>query len=375
MRRQLRFLLAAGLLTILAAPLAAIEYHQPGEAFPNPMNSGSGAADPLSVVQADDAGIPANGAYGAYGGECTTCDCDPCCCDGWIDGYYRHKSWNIRAEALWMERGQPEGNLFLTDRDGQFLGAGQFDFDVESGFDLSIMEFNADGHAWEIRYFWLNDWSQTIPVRMVDPVIETVPATPEITGVFDIDNTYISKLRSGEWNYLRATNYGTFIVGFRYFEVNELLSIFMTEVDASPLITQTNFATENDLFGLQVGYGAMIFQHGHWSVDGIVKGGVFYNDADVNVSFRSNANVSNDGGNEDDDVAFGTEARLTVTYQLPSGWSIRGGYQGVYLNDVALAGEQVPTTGPVIFTSPIFVQQNLGNVIYHGGFLGVEYNF
>ena len=367
MRRQLRNLLSACLLTFSAAPLAAIEYHTQAETLAGPAEGST--TDPLSVMQADE-GIPADG---MVFDDCSSC-CDTCC-DGWFDGYYVHKSWNVRAEALWMERGEPEGNLLITDRDGQFFGAGQFDFDVESGFDISILEFNSAGHGWEIRYFWLNDWSQTESRRMVDPVIATDPPTPALTGTFDVDLTYISKLRSGEWNYLRATNYGTIIAGFRYFEVNELLSILTTEADINPLITESNFATENDLFGFQLGYGAMIWQHGHWSIDGVCKAGVFYNDADVNVSFRSNANVSNDGGNEDDDIAFASEARLAVTYQLPSGWSIRGGYQGVYINDVALAGEQLPTTGPLIFASPIFVQQNLGSVSYHGGFLGMEYNF
>jgi hypothetical protein len=369
MRRHLRFVLSAWLLAVGAAPLAAIEYHSQGESLSEPMSGG--AADPLSVVQSDEGGIPAE-TFSDYGG-CTSC-CDACC-DGWFDGFYAPKNWVIRAEALWMERGEPEGNLLVTDSAGLFFGAGQFDFDVESGFDLSILEFNPSGHGWEIRFFWLNDWSQTSNFRMDDPVIATNPPTPALTGLFDIDATYISKLRSGEWNYLRSTNYGTLIAGFRYFEVNELLSIFTTEVDASPLLTDTTFATENDLFGFQLGYGATVWQRGHWCVEAVGKAGVFYNDADVNVAFRSNAGVNNDGGDETDDIAFGSELRIAVKYQLPSGWTIRGGYQTVYLNDVALASEQVATSGPVIFASPIFVPQNLGNVTYHGGFLGIEYSF
>lgn len=369
MRRPLRFLLSACLLAFGAGPLAAIEYHTQAETLADPPAEGS-AADPLSVVQTDDAGVPAGSIVEGFGNCCDAC-CDACC-DGWLVG---PKSWNLRAEALWMHRRKPDGTPLLADN-AQMLDAGQLSFDTESGFDLSATEFNADGHGWEIRYFWLNDWTATNTLRFLNPNILTgLQITPAIPGVNDVDTTYTSKLRSGEWNYLRATKYGTIIAGFRYLEVNELLVLFSTQAVNNPILTQTTFATENDLFGFQLGYGATIYQAGPWSLEAVTKAGVFYNDAETDVDFRSNFFVGTFGADETDNAAFASEARISLSYYLADGWSIRGGLQGLYVSDIALASEQVATSGPVRPNSPIIVLQNMGTTMYWGGFLGMEYSF
>jgi hypothetical protein len=81
------------------------------------------------------------------------------------------------------------------------------------------------------------------------------------------------------------------------------------------------------------------------------------------------------GADESDNAAVASEVRVSLSYYLADGWSIRGGVQGMHMSDIALASEQVATTGPVLPNSPIIVLQNTGSVVYWGGFLGMEYSF
>ena len=77
----------------------------------------------------------------------------------------------------------------------------------------------------------------------------------------------------------------------------------------------------------------------------------------------------------DNDSNAEKRIRAHIILLLADGWSIRGGIQGLYINDLALASEQIATTGPVRPNSPIVVLQNMGSTVYWGGFLGMEYNF
>jgi len=63
-----------------------------------------------------------------------------------------------------------------------------------------------------------------------------------------------------------------------------------------------------------------------------------------------------------------------ATYDITSNLSIRGGYQLLLIDGVALAGDQVPSTAGLFGNNNTAVNADTGNsVLYHGLHFGVEY--
>ena len=73
-------------------------------------------------------------------------------------------------------------------------------------------------------------------------------------------------------------------------------------------------------------------------------------------------------------LAFCGEIGITLTYDLTERLSIRGGYQLLWLDGVALASQQplFSLTGPL--DDHITTATN-GDLFYNGAFAGLEYRF
>ena len=73
----------------------------------------------------------------------------------------------------------------------------------------------------------------------------------------------------------------------------------------------------------------------------------------------------------DTDVAFAAEASVIGLFKVTPRFNIRGGYQVLYLDGVALAAENFNTASP--FSNRQSFVDNNGNVFYHGATLGFEW--
>jgi hypothetical protein len=82
---------------------------------------------------------------------------------------------------------------------------------------------------------------------------------------------------------------------------------------------------------------------------------------------------------EKDQPAFVADGSVDVVWDVCPSWSIRAGYEMLFLNSVLLAGENF-NTGTVYNNQPdvllperVPFVNNQGNAFYHGGHLGLEY--
>jgi hypothetical protein len=68
--------------------------------------------------------------------------------------------------------------------------------------------------------------------------------------------------------------------------------------------------------------------------------------------------------------------RLLLTYRLNYNWTVRGGYQFLFVDGVALGPENFNPEAPAILdpasTRSPFLNDN-GNVFYHGWTIGAEF--
>jgi hypothetical protein len=373
MRRHLRALLTACVLAYGAAPLAAIEYHTQEDTLPDP--PGGSTADPLAEIQASDAGILADGSSpGMFEGFCDTC-CD--CCDGWgFDGIYRPRAWIARVDVMALQRSEPQDDTVFTDSTGLVFSADLLGPQTEVGGDVSIMEIHPDGDGAEFRFFILDNVRAERDVLATDPLIFTTPPTGPIAGANAVNVYTDSRLRSMEAHFMEASYYGTWMIGARYLDLDESLVINTRTLAPGPVtLTRSSFLTENELVGLQIGYGAMLYDHNCWRLQFVGKGGVYYAEQDSSVIFNSNVGLNGLGTEDNESVATVGELRLTLSYQFSPAWAFRCGYEFLFIDGVALATEQEESTANMV-SGPLFdTDINLGTVWYQGGLLGLEYNF
>jgi hypothetical protein len=107
-------------------------------------------------------------------------------------------------------------------------------------------------------------------------------------------------------------------------------------------------------------------------VDGLVKMGAFNNAAGNNVFITQSAGPSYHSFASENHTTFAGELAFTEVYQLNCHWSLRGGYQLLWLQGVALASDQVAVSDPVRGTATVNTN---GAPFYHGAVFGLEFNY
>jgi hypothetical protein len=110
---------------------------------------------------------------------------------------------------------------------------------------------------------------------------------------------------------------------------------------------------------------------------GEAKAGVFGNrvavENTISVNTGANPTVEDLVTN---DVSLIAQADVMFTYRLNYQWTLRGGYQFLFVEGVALAPENFNGDAPAVLdptsTRVASINDN-GNVFYHGWFVGTEF--
>jgi len=142
-------------------------------------------------------------------------------------------------------------------------------------------------------------------------------------------------------------------------------------------------STQNNLYGAQIGVDAKLLELGRFSIDGVIKAGVFDNDAKQStlVSMAKTLFPTQAAANH---AAFVSEAALQAKYQLAKGLALKVGYEALWLDGVALAPGQIRETyttspSPASPSTPVSARAlgiNCGsNVLFQGATVGLEYSF
>lgn len=354
------------LLATILFPLSAVIVQAQEVPVDGPIGYGNGG--PAGDYGAGYCNGGACGNYGCDNGTCggnCCCNCCPCDCCA--------PTWVVRGGAIFLHRNSPStANIgFVIPQDAAALNLG-----YSTGYEVSaIRNFNCCFSV-EARYFQVDNWNagfanaNPLVPNPIDPVLLPPLAVAE-------GGNLSSLLRSAEINFRRQMNcWLTGLVGFRYLNLSERFDFgnrtVSTDQAAFPLDTSTliNANTHNDLYGGQLGADGCIWCRNGMKLDGFGKAGIYGNAASANATAAIidntglNPPIVNAGNVQNNQVAFVGELGLIGSYCLTDHITLRGGYQMMWVNGVALVTEQV---GGAFVTT--------GHVFYHGALAGAEFKW
>lgn len=276
-------------------------------------------------------------------------------------------TWSISAGAIWLHRSRPETASIVTPPTGTpgiIVNGTDFGFDWGGGVDLGLMHRAKNGYIWEGRYFNSNDADATHNIPSITSFrIAGIGVT--ILGGGSLNSTYSTKLDSSELNLHKMVNDRvTIFSGFRWIELHDTL-----RVDIASPATFARWDENNHMYGGQVGTNwALLDPNSAFRLNLSGKAGAYGNYA----CNRFTSTVVGGNHQEDSEIAFVGEGSLTATYFLTEHVALRGGYQVMWLDNVALASDAATATvqGPGGTSSPVITD---GRLFYNGATAAVEF--
>jgi hypothetical protein len=340
--------------------------------------------------------------------------------------------FDFRAEAVYLERDETfERDIDFTSRDIGPPGGGgpivlssrDLDYDKEVGFrvigrydidPLAVFEFGYMGiYEFNDRVTATSDQNELFSLFSTFGNLPPAGQAPPNVGLLNgpmratergsehsiaIEHT----LQTGELSYRRywlghsPRISGTILAGFRYTKLDEGFQFNTTGSTLEPLggppATLDYFLdADNNLAGFQTGGDVWIGLMQGLRLGAEGKAGIYNNhytvETQINTFPGTAATVPVTPGAalaerfKDDQASFIGEASVDLVADILPSWSLRAGYEVLFISSIALAGDNFNTgspfnTGPVDngFGPPRrpFVDDQ-GSVFYHGGHVGVEY--
>jgi hypothetical protein len=282
--------------------------------------------------------------------------CDPC--------------WTIRAGAVILKRSSPGAfPIFSSVGSGATLvDAANYRFDSRGGIDLGAIRCLNNDWDLDFRYFAVDSWTsaQSTAIDPAGSVLHTAP--PVFFFTFNNANSvYGSNLYSTEFNFRRKRGWLNTYIGYRYVELNEDLNFLVN--GSVPAVY--NESADNRLHGLQIGADANIWNNGRrLRLDSWLKAGMYYDYIlhRGQIEFPPGTPFFNSVSQRDNSTAFLGDIGLVGVYQITDTIALRGGYQLLWLDGVALASDQIQTTN-LLTASGADIH---GDVFFHGALVGLE---
>ena len=323
----------------------------------------------------------------------------------WCRGY---PGWYASGDAIFLKRGAPrrsplivadQGTLNDRSDDVELLNAAGLHFiDFESGFRTELGRSFGNGLALEATYLLVDEWdtaeqittsglvsSNPLTQGLSPPLQNSLafyksdPFDTEQAGTFyeALQQTvvYQSDLNSAEINVKATWQHCQFIrseyFGLRYVQVREQFTLTsQDEATSTPANGIATYAvdTDNDLIGAQYGQEIGLPLFGCALLSTRLKGGLFVNSAEQQTEIVDNAILRYRARDTDDEVSFVGELNVGLNVKVNKMLSVRGGYNLIWVEGIALAAEQGYPVGLTGF-SPI---NDNGGLFYHGFSLGVQ---
>jgi len=270
--------------------------------------------------------------------------------------------WNVRANWLLLKRESPRSSPIITSGAGATIfDASQFDFDYESGFELIGSRQVTSNCTAELRYFQVDGFDAGASV--------SVPANSRFLGGTTQGTaalSYFTRLYSAEANLMTTSHvpWLDLIGGLRYVRFDD-------DSFASTSGTNSSIRVDNDLFGFQLGANATLLTayDGLINLNAIGKVGLFCLDSQSSQHHEVIDSAARNLLAEADAAAMVAEIAIIGSYPITPRLSVEASYHLLWLEGVAVAGDQYPTTN--LFPAPGTTALNHGGAFFHGFDLGL----
>ena len=270
----------------------------------------------------------------------------------------------------------------------EILNGDDFQPGFSGGPSLDLIRRDESGYDLELSYFQIDGWNCDRTAGPVNPRVDWL--VMRAPGGFIQTNQFPLKPQAMVWDdatELYNTEFNvqwhpssgvTMLAGFRWVNMRENLlgSLEPPFIAGEPPFWNTT--TTNNLFGFQIGADGKILERGRFSIDGLVKAGIFDNNAEQTtlVSIHKIPYASSASTNH---AAFVGETGLECRYQLTKSLVLKAGYEVIWLEGVALAPGQIQetyiTTGYLHSTVQALGVNCTSGDFYHGATAGLEYSF
>jgi opacity protein-like surface antigen len=306
--------------------------------------------------------------------------------------------WTVSTEAIVLERAGGGVSRALIERvpgsvpfgqvpnasGVEVFNSSQFQQGFSAGPKVDLIYHGDAGYSAELSYFNIFNQSDAKAVGPDNPADWLVMWGPApFWQTQDFTNQAMAwgattNLISGEANgRLDVNSRVTVLAGFRWLQLNDNLLGWLSPTAGLPPFWNTS--TVNNLYGAQIGVEGKILEYGRFSLDGLIKIGLFDNNAmqSTGVSLEKVVYPSKASGNH---AAFVSEAGLLLKYQVAGGLALKAGYELLWFDGVALAPGQIQETIATEHILPPSTVQALGvnsgsNVLFQGFTAGFEYSF
>jgi hypothetical protein len=324
--------------------------------------------------------------------------------------------FDVRAEAIFLQRDETYGpnQDFTVDNVGGpvILSSNQLDYGTDAGFrilgrydicPLAVLEFGYTGLLEQESSVTVRDPDEGTPGFVPDlfsvfSEFGTNPATvavaggpmPETERAIQHSISIESDLQTGELSYRRYwLGYhpcisGTLLAGFRYTKLTEEFIFSSIGGDPPQGLTEVGLEysdqVENHLAGFQTGGDIWFSLVQGLRIGAEGKVGIYNNHA----TLENHITTTPVGTTpptlfeefDSDHGAFIGELSADIVADILPSLSIRAGYELLFLNELALAGDNFNTTSPYDLPGgpvrdPFFDHDS--DAFYHGGHVGIEY--
>jgi hypothetical protein len=278
-------------------------------------------------------------------------------------------TWTVWVGSIFLTRSNPTSQTLISSGGAEIFNARQFNFGTTAGPDVNVL---AHGDVFDVDFRYFN----VFDVTARRTIIPGGSAQLEINDPVDLGSdilsqTYNTGLQSVEINARRnVTSHLALLAGFRYVSLNDdLRTRFDLPNDIFPAI---NFDIDgiNRLYGGQIGADAILWDSGRLQLQSALKAGIFGNSA----SNAARMSVFGDGdfsyGTSRQTTSFVGDVNVTGVVQITDHWSIRGGYQLLWISAVALSTDQFPFVSHHFIPDPDVV--TTGDVLFHGALVSVQ---
>ena len=308
--------------------------------------------------------------------------CGPPCCPKWI----------IQADALFLWQNNIASRpLFLDSASGAtVLDSNDISPSVGIGPRIALFHNLNKCNAFEANYFIVQSLTGTASLPTTARGYEQANLNGLIyNDINDVTVDTDSQIQSLELNYRRRRGLATFLAGFRYVEWLSTMQINDTftsiPAGAAPFNGTDLFTTTtgNELYGGQLGCDLMLWNRGQRiRVNGVGKGGVFFNQAFQRSTVNTTAPAGSPGftpvnttiSQSFQNTSFFGELGGNATIDLTNWLSWRIGYNVFWLSGVATPANQlsVATVDPTTGNAASNGINTAGSVLLHGVNTGVE---
>ena len=155
---------------------------------------------------------------------------------------------------------------------------------------------------------------------------------------------YASRLYNAEVNVRRNPwRRVTVLAGFRWVNLTEELEGILLPPIAHGTGSFWDTQTKNNLYGFQIGADAKLLERDRFSIDSMLKAGIFDDHAEEATTVRMERIQFGESASTNH-LAFVGEIGVQCKYQVTPRLSLKAGYEAIWLQGVALAPGQIAET-------------------------------